>query len=98
MGVQTYLKGAGDCTRTHGFCEVKIHRAFKGKHVAYVCMGVAEGLPWYTTHKWASLRHVNGVSVYQEEEGPNGQGGAFMVSAIVRTSPQAVFKVWHPPI
>jgi hypothetical protein len=56
-------------------------------------MSGAEGLPWYTTHKWASLRHVNGVSVYQEDEGPNGQGGAFMVSAIVRTSPQAVFKV-----
>jgi hypothetical protein len=31
--------------------------------------------------------------VYQEEEGPGGQGGAYMVSAIVRSAPALVFKV-----
>eukprot|EP00891_Asterochloris_glomerata_P006240 jgi/Astpho2/6240/fgenesh1_pg.00088_%23_51_t len=42
--------------------------------------------------KWASLRHVNGVAVYQEEAGPHGEGGAFMISAVVRSTPRACAK------
>lgn len=41
---------------------------------------------------WQSVRHVNGVAVYAEEEGPDGDGGALMVSAIVRSSPQECFE------
>eukprot|EP00884_Botryococcus_braunii_P002944 jgi/Botrbrau1/12650/Bobra.67_1s0016.1 len=55
--------------------------------------GGGRGLSWYCSNKsWASLRRVNGVSVYQEEEGPGGQGGAYMVSTIVRSAPASVFK------
>lgn len=42
---------------------------------------------------WQSVRHVNGVAVYAEEEGLDGEGGALMVSAIVRSSPQECFEV-----
>lgn len=31
--------------------------------------------------------------VYQEAEGPEGQGGAIMVSAVVRSTPSAAFHV-----
>ncbi len=49
--------------------------------------------------KWASLRHVNGVAVYQEEAGPHGEGGAFMISAVVRSTPRACAKVrWAVPL
>ena len=49
--------------------------------------------------KWASLRHVNGVAVYQEEAGPHGEGGAFMISAVVRSTPRACAKVrWAWPV
>lgn len=41
---------------------------------------------------WQSVRHVNGVAVYAEEEGLDGEGGAFMVSAIVRSSPAECFE------
>lgn len=43
--------------------------------------------------QWQSVRHVNGVAVYAEEEGPDGDGGALMVSAVVRSSPQECFDV-----
>ena len=43
--------------------------------------------------QWQSVRHVNGVAVYAEEEGPDGDGGALMVSAVVRSSPQECFEV-----
>ena len=39
------------------------------------------------------LRHVNGVAVYQEHAEQSGAGGAFMVSAVVRATPKACFKV-----
>lgn len=42
---------------------------------------------------WQSVRHVNGVAVYAEEEGADGEGGALMVSAVVRSSPQECFEV-----
>ncbi|KAK9823769.1 hypothetical protein WJX72_005371 [[Myrmecia] bisecta] len=51
------------------------------------------GVSWQPPkRKWANFRHVNGVAVYQEAEGPDGQGGAFMVSAVVRSHPRAAFK------
>ena len=34
-----------------------------------------------------------GSQVYQEAEGPEGQGGAVMVSAVVRSTPSAAFDV-----
>ena len=43
--------------------------------------------------RWANLRHVNGVAVYQEHAEQSGAGGAFMVSAVVRATPKACFKV-----
>ena len=43
--------------------------------------------------RWANLRHVNGVAVYQEHAEQSGDGGAFMVSAVVRATPKACFKV-----
>ena len=43
--------------------------------------------------RWANLRHVNGVAVYQEHAEQSGEGGAFMVSAVVRATPKACFKV-----
>ncbi|KAL3141693.1 hypothetical protein ABBQ32_004380 [Trebouxia sp. C0010 RCD-2024] len=42
--------------------------------------------------RWANLRHVNGVAVYQEHAEQSGAGGAFMVSAVVRATPKACFK------
>lgn len=41
---------------------------------------------------WASVLHVNGVAVYVEEQDADGEGGAIMVSAIVRAPPSDVFK------
>ncbi|KAL4433733.1 hypothetical protein ABPG75_000174 [Micractinium tetrahymenae] len=41
---------------------------------------------------WASVLHVNGVAVYVEEQDADGEGGAIMVSAIVRAPPTDVFK------
>ncbi|PRW45250.1 ENHANCED DISEASE RESISTANCE 2 isoform X2 isoform B [Chlorella sorokiniana] len=46
-----------------------------------------------TLRTWQSVRHVNGVAVYAEEEGGDGEGGALMVSAVVRSSPQECFEV-----
>ena len=46
-----------------------------------------------TLRTWQSVRHVNGVAVYAEEEGVDGEGGALMVSAVVRSSPQECFEV-----
>ena len=43
--------------------------------------------------RWANLRHVNGVAVYQEHAEQSDSGGAFMVSAVVRSTPKACFKV-----
>lgn len=43
--------------------------------------------------RWANLRHVNGVAVYQEHAEQSGAGGACMVSAVVRATPKACFKV-----
>lgn len=47
--------------------------------------------------RWANLRHVNGVAVYQEHAEQSGAGGAFMVSAVVRATPKACFKVGPCP-
>ncbi len=41
----------------------------------------------------SSVQHVNGLSVYQEGRGPNGEQGAFMVSAVVAATPREVFSV-----
>ena len=43
--------------------------------------------------RWANLRHVNGVAVYQEHAEQSGEGGAFMVSAVVRATPKSCFQV-----
>lgn len=43
--------------------------------------------------RWANFRHVNGVAVYQEHAEESGEQGAFMVSAVVRSSPKACFQV-----
>ena len=45
--------------------------------------------------KWASLRHINGVTVYQEA-GTGEQQGAYMVSAAVCATPREVFSVPTP--
>ena len=45
--------------------------------------------------RWANLRHVNGVAVYQEHAEQSGEGGAFMVSAVVRATPKSCFQVAH---
>ena len=47
----------------------------------------------YQPRSWRSVLHVNGVTVYAEEEGPDGEGGGVMVSAVVRASPEDTFKV-----
>lgn len=39
---------------------------------------------------WASLLHINGISVYVEELDDDGGGGALMVSAVVRAPPSDV--------
>lgn len=39
---------------------------------------------------WASLLHINGISVYVEELDEDGGGGALMVSAVVRGPPSDV--------
>ena len=43
--------------------------------------------------RWATHRHVNGVAVFREQAEDNGQGGAMMVSTVVRAAPEAVWKV-----
>ena len=44
----------------------------------------------HTKRSWASLLHINGISVYVEELDEDGGGGALMVSAVVRASPSDV--------
>ncbi len=39
---------------------------------------------------WASVLHINGVAVYVEERDARGEGGALMVSAVVRAPPEEV--------
>jgi hypothetical protein len=41
---------------------------------------------------WASVMHINGISVYVEEQDDVGEGGAVMVSAVVRAPPVDVFR------
>jgi Protein ENHANCED DISEASE RESISTANCE 2, C-terminal/START domain len=41
---------------------------------------------------WASVMHINGISVYVEEQDEAGEGGAVMVSAVVRAPPVDVFR------
>ncbi len=42
---------------------------------------------------WQSIYHVNGVAVYAEDEGEQGEGGAVMASVVVRAPPRACFQV-----
>ncbi len=49
-----------------------------------------EGDGSHTKRSWASLLHINGISVYVEELDENGGGGALMVSAVVRAPPSDV--------
>lgn len=44
----------------------------------------------HTKRSWASLLHINGISVYVEELDADGGGGALMVSAVVRAPPSDV--------
>jgi hypothetical protein len=69
--------------------------SFSSAHVESGALpgGPSDGPREPRRRKWASLRHVNGVAVYQEDEDPDGEGGALMVSAIVRSTPKAAFKV-----
>ena len=41
---------------------------------------------------WKSVLHINGISVYVEDYDEVGDGGAIMVSAVVRAPPKDVFK------
>lgn len=41
---------------------------------------------------WSSVLHINGVAVYSEEVDEDGEGGAIMVSAVVRAPPVDVFR------
>ncbi|KAL4514332.1 hypothetical protein Ndes2526B_g03998 [Nannochloris sp. 'desiccata'] len=41
---------------------------------------------------WASVMHINGISVYVEEQDEAKEGGAVMVSAVVRAPPVDVFR------
>ncbi|KAK9814451.1 hypothetical protein WJX72_006118 [[Myrmecia] bisecta] len=41
---------------------------------------------------WASFRHVNGVAIFQENSNAEGEGGALMVSAVMRAPPATVFR------
>lgn len=47
----------------------------------------------FLPRSWHSVLHVNGVTVYGEEETEDGEGGAFMVSAVVRAPPDDTFTV-----
>jgi hypothetical protein len=47
---------------------------------------------------WASVLHINGISVYVEEQDEEGEGGAVMVSAVVRAPPADVFKASAPSL
>lgn len=49
-----------------------------------------EGNEHVTKRSWASLLHINGISVYVEELDEDGGGGALMVSAVVRAPPSDV--------
>jgi hypothetical protein len=53
----------------------------------------AEQIPARRTRAWASVLHINGISVYVEEQDKTGDGGAIMVSAVVHAPPSDVFKV-----
>ncbi|KAK9860404.1 hypothetical protein WJX84_008795 [Apatococcus fuscideae] len=44
------------------------------------------------SEQWASCRHINGVSIFEEKIGPEGTGGAFMVSSIIRAAPSDALK------
>lgn len=50
-------------------------------------------VPAKRTRAWASVLHINGISVYVEEQDKTGDGGAIMVSAVVHAPPSDVFKV-----
>jgi len=50
-------------------------------------------VPPRKSRAWASVLHINGISVYVEEQDEVGEGGAVMVSAVVRAPPVDVFKV-----
>ena len=44
------------------------------------------------THRsWQSVHHINGVAVYAEEEGDDGEGSAVMASVVVRAPPRSCF-------
>ena len=54
---------------------------------------VTPSVPSRKIRAWASVLHINGISVYMEEQDENGEGGAVMVSAVVRAPPVDVFRV-----
>lgn len=54
--------------------------------------GTAPSAARRKTRAWASVLHINGISVYVEEQDEEGEGGAVMVSAVVRAPPVDVFK------
>jgi hypothetical protein len=54
--------------------------------------GGASAAPRRKIRAWASVMHINGISVYVEEQDGAGEGGAVMVSAVVRAPPVDVFK------
>ena len=72
-----------------------------GLHASTGCMCSEAGRSVSGVHKPVHLRGpalcldcvAVGSQVYQEAEGPEGQGGAIMVSAVVRSTPSAAFHV-----
>lgn len=45
---------------------------------------------------WTTFRHINGVTVYQQQE-PNSKEATYMVSASVHATPEDCLKVCSPP-
>ena len=64
-----------------------------GEHTHGGAISVSHYVESVSNGRWASFRHVNGVAVFREDYDANGEGGAMMVSTIVRAAPKSVWKV-----
>ena len=96
--------GSSPCASGRHFGTSTASRCARWSWPAFVtgcmCSKAGQRIPWHSqasahcetqrpalsVFRWAS-------QVYQEAEGPEGQGGAIMVSAVVRSTPSAAFHV-----
>lgn len=88
---EAVLAGMAEDERRHAAAAAEAQAAKNADGETSAPSGAASSAPEHSGREWRSVRHVNGVAVYAEHEGPGGEGGAVMASSVVRAPPKECF-------